>query len=268
VRSPEEGAKFPQLNVESGCTEKSMAKICGLQTAFGDVASRVPDGPPGERDYVFRPDTLPEVPAELETDRVVLRKTQHDYNSWCRADMLMLYVESDPARLLGIWLLACLFHRPDRATIEFCHPSSQVRTLVFRSSRLDRDDPPVGLSLMPFAFRYYPGVTRKHPWWNEAQVDDLPLLALSNADDCIVTDDEWRARDTVFIESSLLGTVRLAELLLNAGCSWNQVRDYELEGDAGFRGVAPMSAELRIVMPGSLAWLPALYGLAPDPSSD
>jgi hypothetical protein len=84
---------------------------------------------------------------------------------------------------------------------------------------------------------------------------DLPLLALSNADDCVGTDDEWRRRDTVWIRASSAGTLRLAELLLNAGCSWNPVRDYALDGDAGYRGVAPMSAELRIFLPGSDGWI-------------
>lgn len=65
----------------------------------------------------------------------------------------------------------------------------------------------------------------------------------------------WRAQFSLFIESSAAGTIRLAELLLNAGCSWNTVREFELEGDAGFRGVAPLSAELRIVLPGSNVWL-------------
>jgi hypothetical protein len=48
---------------------------------------------------------------------------------------------------------------------------------------------------------------------------------------------------------------RFAELLLNAGCSWNEVRDYALEGDAGYRGVGPMSTELRIFLPGSDGWI-------------
>jgi hypothetical protein len=51
------------------------------------------------------------------------------------------------------------------------------------------------------------------------------------------------------------GMFRLAELLLNAGCSWNEVREYALEGDAGYRGVGPMSAELRIFLPGSHGWI-------------
>jgi hypothetical protein len=62
-------------------------------------------------------------------------------------------------------------------------------------------------------------------------------------------------RDTVRVWASSPGILRLAELLLNAGCSWNQVREYALEGDAGYRGVAPMSAELRIFLPGGDGWI-------------
>jgi len=174
-----------------------MTRSCGLRTAFGDVADLIPDGPPGERDFVFRADTLPSVPATVETDRIVFKKASRCYNSWYRADLLMLYVENEPARLLGIFLLACAFHRPARATITLKDPGSDLRAIVYRSARLEADDPPVGLSLLPFAFRYYPEVTRKHPWWNETTVLDLPLLALSNADDCATTDDEWLARHRV-----------------------------------------------------------------------
>src|SRR5207248_6621048 len=93
------------------------------------------------------------------------------------------------------------------------------------------------------------------PWMYDCCTHDLPLLALSNEEDCVgPTEEDWRARDTVRVWASSPGILRFAELLLNAGCSWNPVRDYSLEGDAGYRGVAPMSAELRIFLPGSDGW--------------
>ena len=49
--------------------------------------------------------------------------------------------------------------------------------------------------------------------------------------------------------------MRFAELLLNACCSWNEVREYALEGDAVTGVVGPMSAELRIFLPGSDGWI-------------
>ena len=51
------------------------------------------------------------------------------------------------------------------------------------------------------------------------------------------------------------GTVLLAELLLNAGCRRNQTGEYDLEGEAGCRGVAPTSAELKLILAGSTAWI-------------
>ena len=109
--------------------------------------------------------------------------------------------------------------------------------------------------MAPFALRYFPKETEKHPWMYDCCTHYLPLLALSNVDDSVgQADEEWRGRDAVWIWASAPGTLRLAELLLNAGCSWNSVRDYALEGDAGYRSVAPMSAELRIFLPGSDGW--------------
>lgn len=110
------------------------------------------------------------------------------------------------------------------------------------------------LSTKPISFSYFPSLTTKHPWVAISDPHDLPLLALSNEDEAVYAEDDWQHRDVVFVESSPLGTARLAELLLNAGCTWNQTREYELEGEAGFRGVAPLSAEVQIFLPGSDYW--------------
>lgn len=125
---------------------------------------------------------------------------------------------------------------------------------MIHASDLQLDDPPVGLSMIPFALRYYPSETTKHPWISDCDTSDLPVFALSNAEDCVgPSDADWANRDTIWIAISP-GMFRFAEFLLNAGCSWNEVRDYALEGDAGYRGVGPLSAELRIFLPGSDGW--------------
>jgi len=154
-------------------------------------------------------------------------------------------------------LLACAFHGPaETVTLTISHPESDIRSIVIPAGGLTLADLPVGLSMVPFALSYFPTETSKHPWMYGCCTHDLPLLALSNVDDCVgPADEEWRGRDTVWICASSPGTLRLAELLLNAGCSWNTVRDYALEGDAGYRGVASMSAELRIFLPGSDGWI-------------
>lgn len=218
--------------------------------------ARVPDGPPGYPHFTFRAGTLPVPPASLTTDRLLFRKLHHDYNGWYRADALYLYLTPEKCREFGVFLLAACFHGPrENTTLSITHPNSAIRRIVIRASELSLEDPPVGLSMVPFALRYYPEETKTHPWIHETDMRNLPVFGLSNANDSHAsTDEDWSSRDTIWMESSS-GTIRFAELLLNAGCSWNEVREYELEGDAGYRGVGPMSAELRIFLPGSDHWI-------------
>lgn len=224
-----------------------------LHQVFAELRAAVPEGPPGQVEFLFRHDNLPIPPSRLTSDRIHIRKIVRNYNGWHRVDNLAMYVDDAACRDLGLFLLACAFHDPEHSVLELSSSWSEVRRIVYRAP-WPADDPPLGLVLRPATFRYFPSVTKKHPWLHEKDISSLPLLALSNENECILSDDEWRKRDTVFVESSSAGTVCLAELLLNAGCPWNKVREYELEGDAGFRGVAPMSAELHLLLPGSDHW--------------
>jgi hypothetical protein len=225
-----------------------------LTRIFGDLTRSVPDGPLDEADFTFDRQVLPVLPPKMTAGRVVFSKAYRDYNNWYRTDMLTLFVEPFVARELGLFLLSCAFHEPAFVTLEL--PStSHIRQLVYRSPLRGRAEAPMGLREIPATFRYFPGRVSKHPWLDLHSVHALPLLALSNLDECVITDQQREARDTVFVESTSAGTVRLAELLLNAGCSSNTVREFDLEGEAGFRGVAPLSAELRIALPGSDVWI-------------
>ena len=233
-----------------------LESTCELSQIFGDLAAQVPDGPPGYPHFVFHAGVLPEPPASISTDRILFRKLTHNYNGWYRADALWMYLTAKKCRELGLFLLASGFHGPRKATtLSIVHPDSAIRRISIFESQLLLDDPPVGLTMIPFALRYYPSETRKHPWMDDCDTRDLPVLALSNADDSVgATEDDWAKRDTIWMGPTC-GMFRLAELLLNAGCSWNKVREYALEGDAGFRSVGPMSTELRIFLPGSDGWI-------------
>jgi hypothetical protein len=97
-----------------------------LGNIFGELARLVPDGPPGESEFVFDTRVLPSPPSKLSTERVVFRRTHSDYNGWRRADLLLMFVEPATARELGLFLLACVFHAPKLVTLEL-PPSSDVR---------------------------------------------------------------------------------------------------------------------------------------------
>jgi hypothetical protein len=229
---------------------------CELSRIYGPLTAQVPDGPPGHPEFTFHAGVLPEPPPTLSTDRILFRKLHHDYNGWYRADALWMYLRPKKCRELGVYLMACAFHGPAQdTTLEFTHPDSAIRRFVFPAAKLSLDKLPVGLSTVPYGFCYFPSKTAKHPWMHDTDTSRLPVLGLTNADDCVVTEDHWRDRDTVQIWAPAPGTIRLAELFVNAGCSWNDVNEYALEGDAGYRSVGPMSAELRIFLPGNFGWL-------------
>jgi hypothetical protein len=53
---------------------------------------------------------------------------------------------------------------------------------------------------------------------------------------------------------------RFGQFLLDIGNPAHPGDEYNLEGEAGSRGVAPLSAELTVWLPGSLGWQPG-HGL-------
>jgi hypothetical protein len=230
--------------------------ICDLNRIFGGAAARVPDGPPDTQDFVFHGGVLPVPPVTLSTNRILFRKLHNTYNSWHRADSLWMYLSPQTCRELGVFLLACAFHGPSENTIlTLNNQKSEVQRIIIAADKRTLGDVPNGLSTVPFAFRYWPAETKRFPFVDDCCVHDLPLLALSNLDNSVgPTEEQWRSRESVWMWAGQTGTIRFAELLLNAGCSWNPVREYALEGDAGYRSVAPLSAELRIFLPGSDGW--------------
>jgi hypothetical protein len=83
---------------------------------------------------------------------------------------------------------------------------------------------------------------------------------LSNKQDD-VNEHTWESRDSIWLTPSDAGIHRFAEFLLNAGNPENPISEYAFEGDAGHRNVAPMSAELRLFLPGSDGWIFAAESL-------
>ena len=75
-----------------------------------------------------------------------------------------------------------------------------------------------------------------------------------------MTDEDWDARDTVVGFGSAEGTAQLAALLLDIGNPRCVPDEFQLEGESGFRGVAPLSAEVSLWLPGSVGWMDD-YGL-------
>jgi hypothetical protein len=217
----------------------------------GPFAARLLDT--GE--FTFDASTAPVLPPSATTDRIVITRGHHDYNGCYRADALHLSASRPTLRGLGVLVLASLFARPGASTdLGLTHPASEIRTLRLRTP----DTRWAVLALAPLRYDYRPQQQREHPWYGDGvNPADLPACYLTDHEEIGgVTDADWAGRDTVVGFGNLHGIARFGQFLLDIGEPFHGGDEYHLEGEAGFRGVAPMSAELTIWLPGSIGWEP------------
>jgi hypothetical protein len=224
----------------------------------GPVAEHLALMTPDSRPFRFDASSAPSLPSSATTGRIVIIRGLHSYGGYWRADRLGLYATRPTLRALGVIVLASLFARPDSAAdITLSHPASDIRTLRIRTPPA-RPDPLQGLALAPLWYDYWPEQPGRHPWGGGEPVDptDLPALYLTNDDELAATDEQWLARDTVVGFGTPQGTARFGQFLIDIGSPVTERDEYDLEGEAGFRGVAPLSAELKVSLPGSFGWEP------------
>jgi len=230
---------------------------CDLARLFGELAAKLPTS--GDEELQLSVATLPRPPAHLTTDRIYIWKSIHNYESWgFRADGVHFHADKSTYRHLGLLILAVVFHtEPGEVQVELTHRASDVKLLVVESPFKDPFGIVQGYNSRPFVFSYWPQATSRFPWVTGEDPTKLPCFYLTNRENSVGLSEEDRAkRDTVRGFGSDLGSTRLAELLLNASQPDNQVVEYDLEGDGGFRGVGYLSAEAKFWLPGSAAWDP------------
>src|SRR5258708_7393095 len=108
---------------------------------------------------------LPAPPRAPAPGPLVIRRTAPPPHPRYRADALWVYLSPRKCRELGVFLLACGFHGPaETTTLTIRHPESDIRRIIISAAGLQLADLPVGLSMKPFALRYFPTETKKHPW--------------------------------------------------------------------------------------------------------
>ena len=230
-----------------------------MAVRLSDFASniRVPE-PSADEGVLFTPDLLPEIPRELEAPDLAAREGIHYYGRDFSLPLIEILGSKPAMRGLGVLLLSHVFRGPCDPTRVFIatideggRPLPEIRVDV-SDLRPDGELPPSGLQLRATAFRYWPYQREKHPWWREpggTEPRSLPQVNLGdeNGDGPLRPDNAA----IVYGFGSLEGTVRLAELLLDISCEENARNEFDLEGEPGFRGVGPASAELRLCLPGN-----------------
>jgi hypothetical protein len=187
----------------------------------------------------------------------------HEYESWAfRADSIHVHAHKPTYRLLGLLIMAVVFHgEPDEVQIELTHPASTIKLLIVESPYRAPYGMVPGYNTRPYVFNYWPSTTTRFPWPPPVDPSKLPCFYLTNRENNIGPTEQDRAnRDTVRGFGTDEGSVRLAELLLNASQPDNPVDEYDLEGDGGWRGVGYLSAEARFWLPGSAGWDPDQWG--------
>jgi hypothetical protein len=228
-----------------------MSTSCDLRRCYGPRAASLPatDDPDEEELVAFHRGNLPAPPPELRTDRIAVKKGWHGYGGSYLVENAWVFLSRPAARELGTFLLACLFHGPPHDVwLRLDDPTSEIRQLCIPAYSLDV--PPEELPfLVPGALRYHATQPDKYPWMHD-HVDpgELPNVALTNAEDMVVTEEERRNRDTLRLESGYEGMRRLGTLLLDAGHPHFPGDRYALESEAGFRGVGPASIEITFIL--------------------
>jgi hypothetical protein len=225
-----------------------------VQRLGGPTVERLAAISPDTDAFRFDASSAPSLPSSATSDSIVITRAHHDYNGCWRADALNLYAVRQTLQALGVIVLASLFAAPDTSTdITLSHPATDIRTLRIRAPRNERHN----LALAPLWYDYWPRQQRKHPWDDGADPWELPAAYLTDHEELGgITDAQWLARDTVVGFGTPHAVARFGQFLLDIGNPEHSGDEYHLEGEAGFRGVAPMSAELSVWLPGSFGWQP------------
>jgi hypothetical protein len=194
---------------------------------------------------------LPRPPAKVDMRDVIADWGYHDHDHF-RVDLVHLYARPLTLGRIGLLILADVLHPNERGVeIRFTNPRSVVKRWRFRSAS---DASGLGLVQQPIKYGYTPRRAERHPWSYERDAAALPHFALTNAEESTVRDEERAARDTLLGCGGANASARFASLLLDLARPGNECVEVELEGEAGFGSLAPASAELKIWLPGSVAW--------------
>lgn len=227
---------------------------CDLHRLYGQLSARVPETE--ETSFTVNRSTFSAPELRIKTDRLIIEKSHHDYDSFFRADFLQFFASKQTYRELALLILNAVFWADaTEVELDLIQSKSDIKRLVISPGVSYQ--PVAGYQVRPHSFEYWPSVVDRYPGRNLKADDssDCPSFLLSNATQCVgVTDEDWKARDTVLGFGSDRSNVRLAQLLLDMGRGPSTQDEVTLEGSAGLGGVGRHSAEVRFWLPGSLGW--------------
>jgi hypothetical protein len=205
-----------------------------------------------EQSVVFKPSDFPELPESLTCANLVIKRGSHDYDTW-RVDYPQWSGSSEVFGALGLAIVGVMLLRRESVTIRLTSSHSEIKSvIILEPPALDHE---TGLEVRPACFHYATSEIERHPWTGHPPApDELPWFKLTNAEDFVVTDEHRAQRDCLHGFGGARGSARFARLLLDLSRPANRTFEVALECEAGFRGVAPASAETRLWLPGGAYW--------------
>lgn len=193
------------------------------------------------------------------TDRLILKKS-HRISGGFIADQIHFVSRKSELRHLGLLIAAALIHDTKRdpiINVELTNPVSDMRAIFIdvryiKSLRTEAFTADVQIEKLNWSFRQ----PDKHPWncYPPNDPNDLPYFDLTDRDDGGTFVKYFEARNYLIIGGGFEGLGRLISLLFNISDDRNTIDEFVLEGENGFRGVAPGSAEVAFGVEGSIYW--------------
>lgn len=229
-----------------------------LSELIGPHLQQLPTAVDGNHEFEFTAESVPDLPDVLRCDGIVITREYTTVNGCWRADNLQVQASRSTMRALGLLAMSALFLPEGRSVeVSLSHPASEIKLLRVGAPWVESH-----FVTRPVSYTYFPAVPQRHPWYREnPEPGDLPAFLLTDREELGgVTDADWEARDPVVGFGTARGMVRLAALLLDIGNPNCVPDEFQLEGEWGFRGVAPLSADVSFWLPGSLGWMDE-YGL-------
>lgn len=224
---------------------------CDLHSYFSQFASGLPTDE--KHRLPLNADSFSVLPSVLETDQIVVRKAQVDYDG-ARVDRLQFFASRAVYQEFGLLILSVVFlPGGSRVHLKLTNTASMIKNIIVEYAGVTNHG--VAYRTRPHDFLFSAGAVQTYPWANQRiDIFSLPRFRLTNLKQFVVTEDHWAQRDTIFGFGNDEASVLLAELLLRMGSPLNETNEIALEGEGGFRGVGVHSAEASFYLPGSLPW--------------
>ena len=175
-----------------------------------------------------------------------------------------LYIEAEPLRRLGLWLLHLLFSGRDWAGLDLSHPVSRAKWLYVEIIETGPADSFLSVAEPPrfTSYEHWPQEVRRHAFAEAAMAgavrvapEDRPRFAFG------WSDPDWnaawspRTADQIIWQLTPRGLCALASLFFDMGHPILGLTEVDMEPPiVGFAATHPRSIEARFWLPGSMGF--------------